>query len=98
MTFKVRSTSYWNDEDVIKGYPQLYDFCFKIEEKQEPKFEMIRDENEKLLRQFLGYKIKLEPTIQINTLDELMKLVQSVNSQIIIDNDNWIEIYDNYRE
>ena len=98
MTFKVRATSYQKDEDVIKGYPQLYDFGFKIEEKRVPKFEAIRDENGKLLRQFLGYKIKLEPTIQINTLDELMKLIQSVNSQIIIDNDNWIEIYDNYRE
>ena len=98
MTFKVRATSYQKDEDVIKGYPQLYDFGFKIEEKRVSKFEAIRDENGKLLRQFLGYKIKLEPTIQINTLDELMKLIQSVNSQIIIDNDNWIEIYDNYRE
>lgn len=98
MTFKVRATSYWKDEDVIKGYPQLYDFGFKIEEKQVPKFEAIRDENGKLLRQFSGYKIKLEPTIQINTLDELLKLIQSVNSELIIDKDNWIEIYDGCRE
>ena len=63
-----------------------------------PKFEAIRDENGKLLRQFSSYKIKLEPTIQINTLDELMKLIQSVNRELIIDKDNWIEIYDGYRE
>lgn len=98
MTFKVSATSYWNDEDAIKGYPQLYDFGFKIEEKQEPKFEVIRDENGKLLRQCSGYKIKLEPTIQIDTLDELMKLIQSVNRELIIGKDNWIEIYDGYRE
>ena len=87
MAFKVKSTRHWEDK-----------FGFKIEEKQEPKFERMCDENGKILQHFFGYKIKVEPTIQINTLDELMKLIQSVNRELIIDKDNWIEIYDGYRE
>ena len=75
MTFKVRSARRWNDEDVIKDYPELHNFGFKLEDD-------------------LG----LIPTIQLNSLEELMKFMQSVYSELVISRDGWIEIYDWYRE
>ena len=80
MTFKVRSTNRWHDEDVIKDYPVLHNFGFKFEK---------------------GFAVgdpDMVPTIQLNSLEELMKFMQSVKSELVIDSDGWIEIYDGYRE
>lgn len=77
MTFKVRCTKRWNDEDVIEDYPELHNFGFKLEN---------------------GDNLSLVPTIQLSSLEELMKFVQSINRELIIDKKGWIEIYDTFRE
>lgn len=80
MTFKVRSTSRWHDEGVIKDYPVLHNFGFKFEKG------LAVDDPDMI------------PTIQLNSLEELMKFMQSVGNELVIDKDGWIEIYDGYRE
>ena len=77
MTFKVRCTKRWNDEDVIKEYPELHYFDFKLEN---------------------GDNLSLVPTIQLNSLEELMKFMQTIDKELVIDTDGWIEIYDTWRE
>ena len=77
MTFKVRSTKRWNDEEVIKDYPELHNFGFKLENRD---------------------NLSLVPTIQLSSLEELMKFMQTIDKELIIDTDGWIEIYDTWRE
>ena len=33
MTFKVRCTKRWNDEDAIEDYPEFYYFDFKLKDR-----------------------------------------------------------------
>lgn len=77
MTFKVRCTKRWNDEEVIKDYPELHNFGFKLEN---------------------GDNLSLVPTIQLSSLEELMKFMQTIDKELVIDTDGWIEIYDTWRE
>ena len=77
MTFKVRCTKRWNDEDVIEEYPELHNFGFKLEN---------------------GDNLSLVPTIQLSSLEELMKFMQTIDKELVIDTDGWIEIYDTWRE
>ena len=77
MTFKVRCTKRWNDEDVIEDYPELHYFDFKLED---------------------GSNSRLTPTIQLHSLEELMKFMQTINKELVIDKEGWIEIYDTFRE
>ena len=77
MTFKVRCTKRWNDEDVIEDYPELHYFDFKLEN---------------------GDNLSLVPTIQLHSLEELMNFMQTINKELVIDKEGWIEIYDTFRE
>ena len=77
MTFKVRCTKRWNDEDVVEDYPELYYFDFKLED---------------------GSNSRLTPTIQLHSLEELMNFMQTINKELVIDKEGWIEIYDSFRE
>ena len=101
MTFKIEATSVWHDEDVIKSYPKLSDFAFRFEEEEKPRFDAIRDENGKLMHQYVGARVVKHPKIEIETLEDLINLLNSVDNPIIIakeDDSLSIEIYDGYRE
>ena len=101
MTFKIEATSVWNDEDVIKSYPQLSDFAFRCDEKERPRRIAIRDDEGQLMWQQVEPYIEKHPKIEIKTLEELINLISSVDKPIIIakkDDGLSIEIYDGYRE
>lgn len=46
---------------------------------------------------YKGFTIEGKPTITINSLEELMEFINSMNDEIIV-GDGSIEIYDDYRE
>ena len=101
MTFKIEATSVWRDEDVIKSYPKLSDFAFRCDEEEQPRRVAIRDDEGQLMWQQVGSYIKKRPKIEINTLEGLINLLNSVDNPIIIskeDDSLSIEIYDGYRE
>ena len=101
MTFKIEATSVWNDEDAIKSYPQLSDFAFRCDEEERPRRITIRDDEGQLMWQQVGSYIEKQPKIEINTLEELINLLNSVDTPIIIAKEAdglSIEIYDGYRE
>lgn len=101
MTFKIEATSVWHDEDVIKSYPQLSDFAFRCDEEEKPRMIAIRSDEGKLMLQQFGVKVVKHPYIEIETLEELVSLLNSVNAPLIIDKEDnglSIEIYDGYRE
>lgn len=101
MTFKIEATSVWHDEDVIKSYPQLSNFAFRCDKEEQPRFEAIRDEKGRLLIQQVGTKVVKKPKIEIESLEELVSLLSTVDHPLIIDREGdglSIEIYDGFRE
>ena len=54
-------------------------------------------ENGEKMWQNFGYWNDIIPQIQINSFEDIMKLIQEVGAPLIIDNDS-IEIYDGWRE
>lgn len=61
----------------------------------------IKDENGEYIWQET-YKETLRPYVELSDLEELIKLRQAVNNELIITDNEWgdnvIEIYDHYRE
>ena len=101
MTFQIEATSVWCDEDVIKSYPQLSDFAFRCDEEERPRRIAIRDDEGQLMWQQVGSYIKKHPKIEIEALEDLINLLNSVDNPIIIakeDDGLSIEIYDCCRE
>lgn len=101
MTFKIEASSVWHDEDVIKSYPQLSDFAFRCDVEERPRRVTIRDDEGQLMWQQVGSYIEKQPKIEIKTLEELINLLNAVDTPIIIakeDDGLSIEIYDCCRE
>ena len=101
MAFKIEATSVWHDEDVIKSYPKLSDFAFRCVEEEQPRRVAIRDDEGRLMWQQVGSYIKKRPKIEIEALEDLINLLNSVDNPIIItkeDDGLSIEIYDCCRE
>ena len=101
MIFEIEATSVWQDEDVIKSYPKLSDFAFRCDEEERPRRVAIRDDEGQLMWQQVGSYIKKHPKIEIKTLEDLINLLNSVGTPIIIAKEDYglsIEIYDGYRE
>ena len=98
MKIRITNTegSWFKDELIIEDYPQLKDFGFELEECS-------TIESHKTIDDF-GNNIWSEKTVirhhayvNINTIEELIKLSQAVEFPLIID-ETEIEIYDGYRE
>ena len=70
-----------SNNKLIETYPCLNNFCY----------------TEKEMWQNFGYWNDIIPQIQINSFEDIMKLIQEVGAPLIIDNDS-IEIYDGWRE
>jgi hypothetical protein len=103
MLFKIEATSIYcyNKKDecekILKQYPCLNNFGFRIEEKTEPKRHMIRDENNEHILQEDGTKTIYEPYVELDSLDELNELMFELNECLVL-TPGIIEIYDTYRE
>lgn len=103
MLYRVEVTSIWCSnkkdecEQIIKRYPCLKNFGFRIEEKTEPVCYPIRDENNKRIWQEDGTKTIYEPYIELETLDDLNELIFELNENLVLST-GIIEIYDTYRE
>lgn len=99
--FYVRSTSVWENPDkIIQYYPCLHDFGFDIQGVRRNFKTRIRDEHGEIIFQE-GYDIKRFGVISVNTIEQLLLLKERVKCELIIDmenEENWIEIYDGYRE
>lgn len=102
MRFKIESSSYFDTNDeLLEEYPCLKDFGFEVEKKTIVRFEKIKDDKGKILKQEYEKPI-YTPYIYIYGLEELRQLRKSVKHCLIIDWDDEdeasIEIYDGYRE
>lgn len=98
MKFGICSTVYEND--LLDKYPKLKEFGFDIEERQATGNRPIRDEDGRWIIQERTVTVK-EPYIYIYSLEELIKLHDELENELIIS--SWkdrysIEIYDGYRE
>lgn len=106
MRFKIYSSGQFVDDptELLRNYPCLKDYNFEIVEyeKEYEHHSWIRDEKGERIRQTRIEKRKIvEGYITVDSLNQLMKLVQDIDEPIIIDNDMIkpnIEIYDTYRE
>jgi hypothetical protein len=103
MTYKIEATSIWcaNRKDecerILKRFPCLENFGFRIEEKTIPTSFRIKDENGESIWQECGTKTIYEPYVELDTLDELNELMFELNELLVL-SPGIIEIYDTYRE
>ena len=106
MRFNIYASSQWSSDPkgLIEQYPCLNDYNFEIVEyeKEFERYSWIRDENGERIRLTRIEKIKVtEGYVTVDSLDQLMKLICSIDEPIIVDKDVEnpnIEIYDTYRE
>ena len=96
MEFNIEASATSNKK-LIETYPCLNNFCYTEKEIKRPRIELIKDENGEKMWQNFGYWNDIIPQIQINSFEDIMKLIQEVGAPLIIDNDS-IEIYDGWRE
>lgn len=102
MIYEISASSLWcwdkeECDNLLKKYPCLNHFGFKVEEKSKPTGKYVRDENGNRIWQEGPPRIYYKPTIKIDTLDDLNKLIEAVDSSLVYTSDT-IEIYDTYRE
>lgn len=106
MKFQIYASGQWScdPKGLVEQYPCLNDYNFEIVEyeKEYEHHSWIRDENGERIRQTRIEKRKIvEGYITVDSLEQLMKLIQDIDEPIIIDKDIIkpnIEIYDTYRE
>lgn len=105
MKFRIDATSvpigtcFDDSKRLLKEFPCLSKFGLEIvEEEYHISGEWIRDENNNLIWQPSSKKkIRYIPYLTINTLEQLVELINSVDNPIVVTADA-IEIYDTYRE
>lgn len=98
MTFNISSTICWKNEKMLGKYPCLKDFGYKEVERSVPTGYWIKDEyGYSILWQEGPNRIVYDPVIEINSLEELISLINAVDCELVI-SDTTIEIYDSYRE
>lgn len=98
MEFKIISTDIWNNpQRLIEEYPCLKDYSLEVKRTGFPAKSRIHDENGRPVYQTFTQFV-YTPYITINTIDDLMNLVKSVENPLIINTSGEIEIYDGYRE
>lgn len=98
MLYEISSTGVWRRPDyLIEEYPCLKDFGFEVKEIEETYKGRIRDENGFPLYQPMTRIVKI-PYINIDTIEQLHKLMEAVDEPLVIEKDGTIEIYDSYRE
>lgn len=102
MKAKINSTLIWgNPEALLEEYPRLIEFNYRIETRNFPIEQRIKDENGKSMIQEIGSRTERYGCIDIFTFEQLVDLAKAVNIEIIISADGngpSIEIYDGYRE
>lgn len=107
MKFKITATSVWLSTDVIVKYPCLMKFGYEMVTEHVPSKCMIRDEFGKPIEFVNGERTFNTPFIHINTIEQLMELINAVENDeyfscgvVVSMNDGIpeIEIYDSYRE
>jgi hypothetical protein len=104
MKFRIESTciSHRKPEKLIKEYPCLRYFRFEVEQEEVPLGgQWIADENGRIIRQVSDEtRTKYTSYIYIDTIEQLMGLLKAVKDETteIIVGDDYIEIYDGYRE
>lgn len=103
MKFQIEATSIWRDkhERLIKEYPMLADYGYEVETKDVPVVpRWIKDENGRFIKFHTGETKTIHtPYITVNSLEQLMEFIKRLEgtSEIIVSED-FIEIYDGYRE
>lgn len=103
MLYKIEATSIFctnkkdECEQLLKDYPCLENFGFRIEEKTVSTSFRIKDENNKPIWQEDGTKTIYEAYIELDNLDELNELMFELNELLVL-SPGIIEIYDTYRE
>lgn len=102
MKFQIKATSIWRDEHerLIKEYPMLADYCYEVETTESRTGQWIKDENGDPIY-FPNSRTASIHTPYI-TIDSLKQLIEFINrlegtSEIVVGED-FIEIYDGYRE
>lgn len=99
MKIEIQSACWSSIEEMIRRYPQLCDFHFEIEKKVEPRFIDIKDERGKDHSFECGCSYGYTPYIHIDTIEDLFKLGQAVDKNLVIhDDQTLIVIYDTYLE
>ena len=83
---------------MLEKYPCLIEHGYKEVEREVPTGLWVRDVDGKTrIWQEGPNRIVHEPVVEINSLEELISLINAVNCELVI-SDTDIEIYDGYRE
>ena len=98
MKCRITSTEHWNIyPKLLEEYPCLSNYAFEVEQFGEPARTRIQDENGRSVWQEFT-RITRTIYVHIDTMEDLVRLANDVNTELVIGKDGSIEIYDGYRE
>ena len=107
MKIEIRSTTtslyYGDGQDVLHDYPCLSDFGYEAVTEERPKRSRIVGEDGKVTWKDIGETYSVTTHyVNIDTIEKLFELSRLTNMELIIrageGYDDYVEIYDGYRE